>query len=375
MLNTDTATPYLLAQKLIDKSAIIDGELKITNAARRNRNLLVEEQRSGGYLLKQQDDLDEGYGTLQNEAAFYTYCLKHLPDRRLKDFLPEFVCFDAERNVLVLRLLRHVKDLWQHYRNYDNDHFPIEVPRNLGEGLALLHHSFRSKGSREHICGWRPMHSIPWIMLVHKPGPEVLSKLSVANYETLCILQDQADLTKRLDRLRFSWQPETVIHHDIRGDNVLVLQAPEDHKETEVRIRIVDWEMIQIGDPAWDLAGVLQDFVLFWIASLPIANVASIEEAISQATYPWTTIQLAIRAFWAGYGRFLNPNAGDAVSLLLRAVVFSAARLIQSAYEMSYNESRLAPQAVLLLQTSSNILNEPELAQVQFYGITSTFSK
>ena len=41
MLNTDTATPYLLAQKLIDKSAIIDGELKITNAARRNRNLLV----------------------------------------------------------------------------------------------------------------------------------------------------------------------------------------------------------------------------------------------------------------------------------------------------------------------------------------------
>ena len=154
-------------------------------------------------------------------------------------------------------------------------------------------------------------------MLVHKPGSEVLSKLSVANYETLCILQDQADLTKRLDRLRFSWQPETVIHHDIRGDNVLVLQAPEDHKETEVRIRIVDWEMIQIGDPAWDLAGVLQDFVPVWIASLPIANVASIEEAISQATYPWTTIQLAIALFGRAMAVFSIPTLATQLACCL----------------------------------------------------------
>jgi hypothetical protein len=376
MLNTDTVTPYLLAQKLVDKSAIIDGELRIFSAARRNRNLRVEEPVSGGYLLKQPDDsLQESYATVQNEAAFYTYCRHQFRNSRLKDFLPEFVCFDAERNVLVLRLVQNVKVLWQHYWNYDSNHFPLEVPRQLGEGLALLHRSLRSKEPAMDVSAFRPKHDIPWIMLVHKPGREVLAELSVANYETLCILQGQADLTKQLDRLRYSWQPDTVIHNDVRGDNVLVLQVPEGQKETDIRIRIVDWEMAQIGDPAWDLAGVLQDFVLFWIASLPVAKVTSIEEAISQARYPWEVIKSAIRNFWTAYYRSLKPNAGDAIGLLLRGVSFSAARLIQSAYEMSSRASRLAPQAVLLLQISANILNEPELSQVQFYGIPSTFRK
>ena len=170
-----------------------------------------------------------------------------------------------------------------------------------------------------------------------------------------------------------SWRPETIIHNDIKGDNILVVPAQPGQDSTNVEIRIVDWEMVQIGDPAWDLAGALQDFVLFWIASLPLASDVSIEQATAQTRYPWAAVKVAIRAMWQGYLNSAEPEVGEATALLARAVTFSAARLIQAAYEMSQDAARLTTQAVLVLQISANLLSEPEVAQVQFYGIPSTF--
>jgi hypothetical protein len=43
--------------------------------------------------------------------------------------------------------------------------------------------------------------------------------------------------------------------------------------------------------------------------------------------------------------------------------------MIQSAYEMSHGSPALPPPAVILLQIGSNILDDPELAQVQLYGL------
>ena len=58
---------------------------------------------------------------------------------------------------------------------------------------------------------------------------------------------------------------------------------------------------------------------------------------------------------------------------LLRAVAFSGARLVQTAYEVSQAANTMPAQSVLLLQVSANLLADPESAQVQFYGIPQTF--
>jgi hypothetical protein len=52
VLDVDTATPYLVAQGLIDSAAIIDGELTITSVARRNRNLKVQGPAGKSYLTQ-----------------------------------------------------------------------------------------------------------------------------------------------------------------------------------------------------------------------------------------------------------------------------------------------------------------------------------
>ena len=374
MLNTDTATPYLLAQGLLDIEAIIDGELTIVSAARRNRNMRVEGPAGAGYLIKQPDDsAQDSYRTIQCEGAFYAFCQQQTETTALSRLLPRLVRFDTEGTLLVLELLRNATPLWQYYWTHDAEQFPVQVSRALGRALGVVHKTFRSSAPAgdTHLPWLR--RSVPWIMLVHKPGPELMARLSAANYQTLRILQAQDNLSKQLDGLRNLWQPDTVIHNDIRGDNILVLPAAPGQDSTNMEIRIVDWEMVQLGDPAWDFAASLQDLVLFWIASLPLAAGVSIEQAIAQARFPWAVVQAAIRAMWQGYCNSTEPAGGEATALLVRAVKFSAARLIQSAYEMSQGADRLTTQAVLLLQISANLLSEPELAQVQFYGIPLAF--
>ena len=134
----------------------------------------------------------------------------------------------------------------------------------------------------------------------------------------------------------------------------------------------MDWELVQYGDPAWDLAGALQDFVAFWVNTLPVepsTTEADLDRLISRAPYPWTVIQAALRALWQGYRGAAGLDAASASALLLRAVQFSSARLIQTTMEMTQERSTLPSQAVLLLQVAANLLEDPTSAQVQFYGI------
>jgi hypothetical protein len=55
--------------------------------------------------------------------------------------------------------------------------------------------------------------------------------------------------------------------------------------------------------------------------------------------------------------------------LLMRAVAFSAARIIQSAYEISFGSDSLRGRPVVLLQIAANLLAEPERGQIELYGI------
>jgi Ser/Thr protein kinase RdoA (MazF antagonist) len=56
-------------------------------------------------------------------------------------------------------------------------------------------------------------------------------------------------LVAGLRRTRGAWRAVALIHGDLKHDNLLV--GPGD------RVVVIDWEMAAIGDPAWDLAGIM----------------------------------------------------------------------------------------------------------------------
>src|SRR5262249_23605817 len=130
-----------------------------------------------------------------------------------------------------------------------------------------------------------------------------------------------------------------------------------------------DWEFVQIGDPAWDLAGALQDTLMFWTASMPLEPGLSVAEMAAQARCPLEVLRGGLRALWNGYRTATALVPAEADDLFHPAVVFSAARSIQASYELCAEREDLPPQAVLLLQVSTNLLTDPVLGQVHLYGI------
>jgi hypothetical protein len=56
-------------------------------------------------------------------------------------------------------------------------------------------------------------------------------------------------LVARLREARTLWRPLALIHADLKHDNLIAETTPDG-----LRVRVLDWEMARLGDPAWDLA-------------------------------------------------------------------------------------------------------------------------
>lgn len=364
MLNVDTTPQYLIDRGLLSVDSILDGDLIVSSAMRRNRNVRVKRKHDVSYLLKQPDDPGAGGTiTLRNEAAFYEWVHQSPVAEPMRELLPRLSLFDAERSLVVLELIEEAKPLWSHYAAVEEGQpFPTAGARAAGRAIARLH---RTLAGAEAELPWLGRQA-PWIMRAHKPSPDLLASLTPANAETIRILQTQEQLSTHLDALRRQWQPSTITHNDIKSDNVLVIDGANGPE-----VRLVDWELVAAGDPAWDVAGMLQDFILFWISSMQLMGAAVATAAlVASAKYKLTDLHPAIRAFWSGYANELGTAA--AASLAVRAVAFSAARLIQSAYEIGAAGGSLNAAAILLLQISANVLRDPARARIELYGLLPT---
>jgi len=369
MVDFDAAGHFLVERGLIGPDWIIDESLTLRSEKRRNQNLRVEGP-GFGFLVKQPNEkTGTAPGTLRREARFLEYCRDQSTGSPPPRYIPRLVHYSPEQALLAVELIPNAMTLWS-YLELQSDHgLGVVAGRALGRALGSLHRSLaQSNVIQEPRIEWLES-GLPWAMTAHRPGPGMLASLSPANNQLLRILQTEPGLSARLDRICQEWRPSTVIHGDIKLDNVLVTMHPEPPEDAGVEIWIVDWEMVQFGDPAWDLAGALQDFLIYWVTSMPLSNELTVEEMVAGARVPLASVRSATRALWLGYRGEARLEPASANAFLLRAVKFSAARLIQSAYERLYNLDRLAGPAVLLLQMSANLLAEPDRGQLHLYGI------
>jgi Ser/Thr protein kinase RdoA (MazF antagonist) len=368
-LSVDNATAYLVDRKLVSVASIVDGDLTIVDSARRNRNLKVISENGPSYLLKQPELSEDGSErTVRAEADFYELCQTDERLVAMRALLPRLVTYLAQDGVLVFELIKDGSTLWQHYTGSPPVEFPTGVGPALGRALGECHAAFRTARLTADPRLSRLSSTAPWILWVHKPGPEILERISAANLKTIKILQKEAQLSQRLDAVRKLWRVETLIHNDIKNDNVLVRKG-DDAKASTLEVKIVDWELVQLGDPAWDVGGALSDFLLFWIASIPLSSTRTAEAMLAEAQYPLETLQPAMRGFWRQYRTAAGLGGDESASLLVRSALYAAARLIQSAYEQSQGAPTLSNSAVAMLQVAANIMADAEAALLPLFGI------
>ena len=355
-LTTSNIVHYLLGCGLVSLESVVDGDFLVVSTPRRNQNFKVLRGNHAGFFVKQIQNWDpQTIASMQCEATCY-WLARNDPDfAPLARLLPEFYAFDSGRHILVLELLPNGESLTEYHHRLGR--FPTEVATQLGAALGTYHRQVGTKMVSDPPNTAFPK-KIPWVLSVHKQSIEMFNPVSAANSQLLNIVRQYPEFQEALDTLRENWKATSLIHGDIKWDNCVIYSRNSGNGEE--KLKVVDWEMADIGDPYWDVGSIIQGYLTSWIMSMPVSVDAPPSQLVEKAQFPLEHMQPAIRAFWKSY--ILTREVDDTVArdLLELTVKYAAARMIQTAYEYMYYSPQLNSSIVYLLQVSMNILESPK---------------
>jgi hypothetical protein len=343
---------FLSGRGLIKAETIVGGGVSVLDASRRNRNFKVLCSGAPGLFVKQMRDMQaDAMLTLRREAACYEIAADHPALSRL---MPKLVRYEPSRHVLVVELLPEAESLLNYYTRLKG--FPPEIGRMLGEGLGIYHSQAGGLIENEKLRGLLA-RQVPIILTLGRGGHGMLGQFGRIGPAVSALLQQHKEFEALLDALGAEWRFDSLIHGDMKWDNVLVFPTP-----AGLDFRIVDWEMADCGDAAWDVGAVLQSFLSAWIMSMPIGSGLPPEAYVGMATQPLEAMRPVLRAFWQSYAATRGFTEAQSRSELERSIRFGAARLVWSAIEQRLYVPQLDPAATALLQVSLNVLKDPRRA-------------
>jgi thiamine kinase-like enzyme len=357
----------LVRRGLLPKSAIMDGDLVVADSTSRHRNALVIRRGAPGYFVKEAIPTQSmSLQTLMREAATYAHVQQaNGALAPLAALMPRFHLFDPQQHLLVLELLPDAENLSTHARR--TQQFSETLSAEFGRALATYHR--RAAGtltmaSHGHIFPG----AIPWALTLSRQAESSIANISGANTQMLSLIKRYPDFPRRLDALQAGWRRDTLIHGDLKFENCVVFYP--DGPDGAPKIRVVDWEIADIGDPRWDVGSMLQAWLCFWIFSMPADGaVTDPSQLAARAQFPIERMQPAMRAFWRAYAETMEITGTAARDLLDTCAAFGAARMVQTVFESMHQMPQLTPHAIFLLQVSLNVLEQPRAAVSELLGL------
>jgi len=361
VLDIADVMPYLLERDLISPGAVVDGGLRIVDMSRRNRVFVVTADGGPGFVVKQPGDADND--GVRHEALV----LERLRavDPRLAARLPMPISYEPAGGVLVLEAAPDAQDLRERHAR---GRFSRGVAAQIGRTLALLH------ATPPAVLGdqggpW----DAGWSLRLHRPSLQAAQHMTSGACELVSTIQRSEELCAALDELHASGHDGTLIHGDIRWENVLSARAPSASSPRRSRVLLVDWEAAGRGDPSLDLGAFFGEYLHTWMRSVPIVDPKEPGRLLAHAGRPLAHMRPAMSAFWQSYAHH-SPSTGQQLGRLLRRTVSCAAvRVLMCAYEESMSHSEPRGSARFALQLSLNILRRPDEAIAHLLGLSASW--
>lgn len=253
----------------------------------RNLTLMVEgrdgNQQPAEYFIKQCPSLNPVFRfTTFTERTFFDVLenerIQHFSE--LKVAFPERLLFDPINLVHIFRFDSYSENVTEFYHRtlqiskLETDIRVKLLPERLGTALRSWHNVL-SKEDNFHIRS-RFDHSIPFPLTID----ERLLEFSLENgnekskntsLRKLCqALKKKPHMIKVFSVLREEWyhSPPTLLHGDLKHSNILV-KWNEDNSAI-AKLTLIDWEMACIGDPLWDVAGMIAYWIYEKHKTLPV---------------------------------------------------------------------------------------------------------
>lgn len=357
---------YLMDKGLLDPETIVRGEWTVHNRSARNQNFATNlGYNHHRYLVKQARGFDrEKTDSLRIEATCYWLANNDEQYSALQRFLPRYYDFDQLHSILVTELMADMENLLDFFLR--TGHWgEVSIAQRLGELLASYHSQLdeRLRDSRSFSLFQKQK---PWIFNLVQQGPtpeNVLPPEHNAERQLLDLISRNNELKKMVAEVESIWQISSLFHGDVKFNNFLIRYDPDGAAPTD--IRLIDWELADVGDPLWDVAAVFSAYLAQWVQEQAFAQQGN-HHPLALAS-----IQPAMAAFWAKYSREMSYDEDFATQALMKATRFLGVKLIYSCFENTQKTEYLSPFVAKLLQVAFNVLKSPERAVADLIGIQS----
>jgi len=303
LLDASGVAGYLADRGLITRDP--EPRVSVSIISRRNHNLIVRLDGEPTWFVKQiRSPVAEVVESLRREAACYHFAGRDAELAPLAELMPRCVFYDPDHAILLMEYLRGANGAEAHQVLGE---WNAEVAGMIGACLGRLHALGRASSIgalRRHLP-----EQMPWALAPPGQAGRRAAVLSVFN--------NDREVAAVLGPLRREYRFSALIHGDARLENLLLVEPAANLGVKE--IRLVDWELADIGDPAWDIASVLQHYAVRHIWSQD----PGIPPVLAHKTFDefWTAYEAARGGLPPGERRL--------------AVRLTGVRLIQSAYEHS----------------------------------------
>jgi tRNA A-37 threonylcarbamoyl transferase component Bud32 len=341
----------LIQRGLLDPAAITRGEFAVEEVEFHNRGFRIYRPAEEPLYVKQLREFDQpNVSCLKREAAFVAAAAETDSVPWLSSRIPSFVDFDARHHAVTVELLSETENLHETMERV------VAIPESVSRGLGQLIGAFHSQECDEllasisrELCPGKP----PWILSFHLDQGR--GSLSPANDQLLALLQRDEVFTSNLDELRSSWRPESLMHGDLKWNNVLIRE-----KESVPDWYVIDWEMVDRGDPRWDLGTLIQCWWYFWILSTPLEQLSNLDDLLTRRYSAFDETKGSLDVLWAGYLSAVGISDSSVHQTLHLVARFAAARMLQTVYELLQHEESLSLSAQVMIEMSRRILETPE---------------
>ena len=348
-VNLDNISKYLIKNELLSKQTVVAGTLSVVDMSKKNRNLKVLQNNDSNYLIKQPFEGDVFSSlSVAREGKFYSVIESESSLHNLKKTIPALIKNDVTNNIVITRFIENKGTLNHYDSNSDPDY--AHYISDFASQIANFH-----KESYAHVgnsgLSFLPK-SFPLVLYVVHPIPELFTFFSPYNLELLKTFQQDPDIAQLFSGLRQGWKVQTLIHGDLKLENVLIGQ--------DGSIKIIDWELISLGDPAWDVANVLHDFIYTGIFSFQFDD--DDFENYFKNFLEYVMPQLSI--FCSSYSSSVRLEDLSDVLFFERSLKYTVAKLLQSAFDLLQWSTEYREYSDLIVSVSAMLLgNSKEITE------------
>lgn len=197
---------------------------------------------------------------------------------------------------------------------------------------------------------------LPWILNTSQllnADPKNITNSVIAE------IHKHQDLVKQIEKVASQWETTSLIHGDIKWMNFIVLPNNED-------VKLVDWEIADLGDPLWDVAGVFQSYFSAWVLSFNNQNIQQHQQVQGTEFLSIEAITPIVKVLWDTYVEKQKFTPEEAKEKVQKALSYMAVRMIQTAFENNVAQNQIHPNSVRILQFCNHILGDAKAIAKQW---------